>query len=130
MDSDEQTIRNLVAQWHRATAAGDVDAVLGLMSEDVVFLVAGKPPMKGRSTFEKGLRRLLESHRIDSTGEVQECVVSGDLAYCWALLTVRVTPISGGDATARSGSALSIFRKQVNGSWLLMRDANLLPSAS
>ena len=130
MDTDEQTIRNLVAQWHRATATGDVDTVLGLMSEDVVFLVAGKPPMKGRSTFEKGLRRLLESHRIDSTGEVQECVVSGDLAYCWALLNVRVTPISGGDATVRSGSALSIFRKQADGSWLLVRDANLLPSAS
>ena len=85
MDTDEQAIRDLVAQWHRATAAGDVDTVLGLMSEDVVFLVAGKPPMEGRSTFEKGLRSLLKSHRIDSSGEVQECVVAGDLAYCWSL---------------------------------------------
>ena len=39
MNADEQTIRNLVAQWHRATAAGVVDTVLGLMSEDVVFLI-------------------------------------------------------------------------------------------
>jgi uncharacterized protein (TIGR02246 family) len=100
------------------------------MSEDVVFLVAGKAPMKGRSTFEKGMRSLLQSHRIDSSGDVQECVVAGDLAYCWSVLTVRVTPLSGGDANVRSGSVLSIFRKQPNGSWQLVRDANLLPSSS
>lgn len=131
MNTDEQTIRNLVAQWHRATADGDVETVLGLMSEDVVFLVCGEPPMKGRNTFEKGLRGILKTHRIDSTGEIQECEVSGDLAYCWTLLTVRITPLSGGDANVRSGSALSIFRKkQTNGSWQLVRDANLLPTTS
>jgi uncharacterized protein (TIGR02246 family) len=77
MNADEQAIRNLIAQWHRASAAGDVQTVLGLMSEDVVFLVAGKPPMKGRGSFEKGLRGLLESHRIESSGEVREVQVSG-----------------------------------------------------
>jgi uncharacterized protein (TIGR02246 family) len=41
MNADEQAIRDLVASWHRATAAGDVDAVLALMADDVIFLVAG-----------------------------------------------------------------------------------------
>ena len=130
MGTDEQAIRNLVEQWHRATVAGDVDTVLRLMAEGVVFLMAGKPPMKGRSTFEQGLRGLLTSHRVDSRGEVQEVEVSDDLAYRWTLLTVGMTPLSGGDAKVRSGSALSIFRKQTNGSWVLVRDANLLPPAS
>jgi uncharacterized protein (TIGR02246 family) len=126
MNTDEQAIRNLVAQWHRATADGDVDAVLRLMSEDVVFLVSGRPPMTGRNTFDKGLRGILATHRIESTAEIQECEVSGDLGYCWTLLTVRITPLSGGDANVRSGSALSVFRKQTDGSWQLVRDANLL----
>src|SRR5262245_54915377 len=129
MSADEQAIRNLVAEWHRATAAGDVDAVLRLMAEDVVFLVAGREPMKGRGQFEKGLRGILTSHRIDSTSDIQEIEISGDLAYCWSVLNVRVTPISGGDSAVRSGSALSILRKQTNGSWALVRDANLLPTA-
>lgn len=129
MNADEQAIRNVIAQWHRATAAGDVDTVLGLMSEDVVFLVPGKSPMKGRSTFEKGLRGLLKSHRVDSTGEVQEVEISNDLAYSWTLLTVRMTPLSGGRANVRSGSTLSILRKQANGAWVLVRDANLLAAA-
>jgi len=130
MNPDEQMIRDIVAQWHRSTATGDVETVLSLMSSDVMFLVAGRPPMKGRSGFEKGLRNLLSTHRVDSTGEIEECVVSGDLAYCLTLLTVRVTPRSGGDANVRVGSTLSIFRKQANGTWQLARDANLLPPAA
>src|ERR1044071_10338892 len=51
MQNDEQEIRNLVATWMAATKSGDVKAVLELMSDDVVFLVAGQPPMMGKSAF-------------------------------------------------------------------------------
>jgi len=129
MNTDERTIRYLIAQWHQATAAGDVDAVLRLMAEDVVFLVSGKPPIKGRSAFEQGLRQILKTHRIESTADVQECKVFGDYAYCLTQLTVKMTPLAGGDTVERSGSALSIFHLDSStGSWLLSRDANLLPS--
>ena len=130
MSSDEQTIRNLVALWHSATIAGDVETVLGLMAEDVVFLVAGRSPMRGRASFESQLRKLLATHRVESTGEVQEVEVSGNLAYCWTELTVRIVPQSGGSATTRAGSALSVLRKEAKGSWVVVRDANMLPSAT
>jgi uncharacterized protein (TIGR02246 family) len=129
MNADEQAVRTLVADWHRATAVGDVEAVLQLMAEDVVFLVAGQPPMRGRRIFENGLRGLLTSHRISSTAEVQEIEISGDLAYCWSILNVKITPTSGGSTVVRSGSAISILRKQSTGSWVVVRDANLLAVA-
>jgi uncharacterized protein (TIGR02246 family) len=100
------------------------------MTEDVVFLVAGHPPMKGRSTFEQGLRGLLASHRIVSTSEVQEIEVAGNLAYCWSVLNVQITPNAGGSTVVRTGSVVSILRKQANGSWLVVRDANLLALAT
>jgi uncharacterized protein (TIGR02246 family) len=130
MNTDEQSISDLIALWHRATAAGDVDTVLSLMAEDAVFLVAGQPPMRGRDAFDRGLRGLLTQHRIESNGDVLEVEVSGSLAYCWTNLTVRVIALSGGDATVRAGSTLSIFRKESNGSWVLTRDANLLSPTS
>jgi uncharacterized protein (TIGR02246 family) len=130
MPSDEQSIRDLVALWHSATNAGDIDTVLALMTDDVVFLVAGHPPMRGRSLFESGLRKLLTTHRIESAGDVREVEVSGDLAYCWTELKVSVVPRAGGDPTIRSGSALSILRRRVDGRWAVARDANLLPSAT
>ena len=125
MSSDEQSIRHLIAQWHRATAAGDVDAVLPLMATDVVFLVAGQPPMD-RDAFEKGLRAILKTHRIESTGDIQDLQVSGDLAYCWSVLEVRMIPLAGGASTQRSGHVLSVLRKDPTGAWQIARDANLL----
>jgi len=130
MHPDERAIRDLIALWHRATAAGDVDTVLGLMTDDVVFLVAGQPPMKGRAAFERGLRGLLAGHQVESTHEIHEVVVDGDLAYSWTDLQVRVVSRDGGDAPpARSGSTLSVLRRQADGRWRMVRDANLLAAA-
>lgn len=129
MTADEQATRNLVAQWHSATAKGEVETVCGLMADDVVFLVGGQAPMKGRSTFEHGVRGLLGSHRVESTNDIQEVQVSGDLGYCWSVLTVRIIPLCGGKAVERSGSALSILRRPAGGNWVVVRDANLLTVA-
>lgn len=126
MRKDEQEIRDLIALWHHASAEGDVDKVLGLMSDDVVFLVAGMEPMGGRSAFGKGLRDVLASYRIETSGDVQEVKVSGDMAYAWSFLNVQMTPLAGGETSKRSGNALSIFHRQADGSWQLTRDANLL----
>jgi uncharacterized protein (TIGR02246 family) len=124
--NDEQAIRDLVATWHRATAAEDLPRILELMSEDVVFLTPGQPPMRGRDAFAKGLQSLLQNSRIESSGEIQEVQVAADLAYSWTHLSVTVTPRASGDAMRRTGYTLSIFRKQPSGGWVLVRDANML----
>jgi uncharacterized protein (TIGR02246 family) len=130
MNSDEKAIRDLVNRWHTATTAGDIDTVLSLVADDVIFLSAGNSPMQGRDSFGGALRGVLQQRRIESAGDVQEIGISGALAYCWANLTVRVTPLSGGDSVVRSGSAISILRKQIDGSWVVTRDANMLALAS
>src|SRR6187401_1307706 len=56
MTEDEKAIRRLVADWFEATKRGDLDAVLALMTDDVVFLVPGKPPMMGKPAFAAASR--------------------------------------------------------------------------
>ena len=126
MNADEQAIRDLIGLWHCATMAGDVTTVLGLMADDAIFLVTGAPPMRGRAVFESGLRTLLQSHRIESQGEIQEVSVNDDLAYCWTHLRISIITLADGKTTQRSGNALSILRRQKDGRWLLVRDANML----
>jgi uncharacterized protein (TIGR02246 family) len=126
MNADEQSIRNLVALWHSATTVNDIDTVLSLMAEDVIFLSAGNSPMQGRDTFGVALREVLQRCRIESTGEIKEISISGSLAYCWANLIVRLIPLAGGATLVRTGSAMSILCKQADGSWLVTRDANML----
>jgi uncharacterized protein (TIGR02246 family) len=126
--ADEKSIRALIEQWHSATAQGDVDTVATLMSEDVEFLVPGKEPMRGRATFAAGLRTLLKTHRIQSSGDVQEVQVSGDLAFALTRLDVRVIPLGAGQENA-SFRLHPVGIPQGQQGWLLTRDANLLPSS-
>jgi uncharacterized protein (TIGR02246 family) len=126
--ADEAAIRKLVETWHRATADSDVATVLRLIAEDVVFLAPERPPMRGRASFAQGLTEILKTHTVLSSGEVREVKVSGDLGYCWAELTVTATPLDGSSAKVQRGPALSIFRKESNGAWVLIRDANMLAS--
>ena len=126
MESDEQQIRRLVSMWHAASRDGDVDTVLGLMTDDAVFLVPGRPPF-GKAEFA-ALSRVpagTTPPRIDGTTEIQEIQVSGDWASMWTRLSVVVTPPDGGRSIERAGHTLTVL-KRVEGRWLLARDANLL----
>ena len=125
--SDEQAIRDVISNWLRATAAGDVDAILPLMAEDVVFLRPGQPPMRGREAFAAGLRAALPQLGIQGVSDIQEIQVFGNIAYCWNHLTVTMTPRTSNQPVKRhSGNVLSIFRKEPDGKWVICRDANLL----
>lgn len=124
--ADEDAIRKIVEIWHRATTESDVATVLRLLGEDAVFLSPERPPMRGRASFAQRLTEALKTHTIVSSGEIREVRVSGDLGYCWADLVVTATPLDGSPARVQKGPALSIFRKDLSGAWVLIRDANMV----
>jgi uncharacterized protein (TIGR02246 family) len=126
MNKDEQAIRNLIETWLRATREGDVDTILSLMTPDVVFLVPGQEPMQGREAFGQSLRAVLGKHAVESASDIEEIVVSGDVAYCRTRLNVTVTSKHGGTPTLRSGHTLSILSRCEDGAWRLARDANMI----
>ena len=125
MSSDEEQIRELVSTWMSATRVGDITTVLTLMTDDVVFLVAGQEPF-GKEQFAAAMKPPSTATMpiIDGRSEVQEIRISGDHAYLWSKLTVSVTPPNG-TTVHRGGHTLSVLRKTA-GRWQLARDANLL----
>ena len=124
MSDDERAIRHLVAQWMDATIAGDNEAVLRMVHDDVVFLAPGQPAMRGKAAFA-ALQSSLSAMRIDGKADVQDVRVSGDLAYVWNHLRVTITPRTGGARLTREGPALSVLVKR-EGRWMILRDANML----
>ncbi len=127
---DTHQIRAVIATWIRASAADDLDTVLSLMAEDVVFLLPGRPPMRGRAAYAEASRSMIGKIKIAGTPEVQEVEVFGDYAYCWNHLSITITPVEGGAPMQRAGNILSIFRREPDGRWVLWRDANLLTAVA
>ena len=126
MQNDEEEIRQLVSTWMAASRAGDVETVLSLMADDVVFLVPGQPVMR-KADFAAAARAQSGegAPQFDGESEIQEIRVLGDWAFMWTKLAVTVTPPGGAQPMTRAGHTLSILNKQV-GKWVLARDANLL----
>ncbi|HEX3280749.1 MAG TPA: SgcJ/EcaC family oxidoreductase [Pyrinomonadaceae bacterium] len=124
--NDEQQIRDAITTWLHLSAEGDISQILPLMAEDVVFLVAGQPPMRGREAFAASFAGWQGKFTLETDCEIQEIQVSGNLAYSWTKLSVTMTPVAGGAANRRSGNTLTVWRKSADGAWQIFRDANLL----
>jgi uncharacterized protein (TIGR02246 family) len=123
MSNDEQAIRDLVATWCRATEAGDLEGILPLISDDMVFLTPGQAPF-GKREFADGFRQSAGMAKVKVRAEVQEIRVTGDWAYCWLKLHVTVTP-AGGATMERAGHTIGIYRREGD-RWVLARDANVV----
>lgn len=123
MDRDEQAIRDLVDTWMTASKVGDLQTVLSLMSDDVVFMVPGREPF-GKEVFASSSSGM-NGVQLDGTSEIRELKVLGDWAYLRNFIQISMTP-PGGTPVKRSGFTLTVLQKQSDGRWLLTRDANLV----
>jgi uncharacterized protein (TIGR02246 family) len=124
MTNDERAIRQLIDTWFAATKSGDIPTVLGLMTDDVVFMVPGQEPF-GKKAFEAASEGMKDV-RIEGTSDIREIQVIGDWAYLRTYIEMTMTPPDGRPSVRRTGYTLTILRKESNGQWRLARDANLL----
>jgi uncharacterized protein (TIGR02246 family) len=123
MSPDERAIRELVDTWMKASRVGDTEAVLSLMSDDVIFMVPGREPF-GKQTFAANSRSM-DGVELEGSADIRELKVLGDWAYLRNFIEITVTP-PGGAPVRRSGFTLTVLRKEPDGRWLLARDANLV----
>jgi uncharacterized protein (TIGR02246 family) len=122
--ADVQQIRDLVAAWASASAAGNLEAIKPLMDEDILFLTAGADPF-GRDVFIQHFENNVKQMNLNVRADVKEVEVRDDLAFARTWLEIRITP-QNGEPITRTGYTLSIYRRRPGGPWRLWRDANLV----
>ena len=115
--SEAEAIRALVQRWIDASKAGDAETVLAMVTDDVVFLRAGHPPMR-REEFARA-QRAQAGAALEAQAQVEEVVVLGECAVA----RTRLRVVFGGQA--RAGYTMTLFKKE-GGAWRIARDANLL----
>jgi uncharacterized protein (TIGR02246 family) len=121
--SNEQEIRDLVETWLKASKEKDLETMLDLLADDVIFMVVGKEPF-GKEAFAE-MNKGMKDVQIEGKNEIQEINVLGDWAWMRSFLTVRFIPPGGTPATA-SGHVLTILHRDADAGWVIARDANLL----
>ena len=127
MTDDEKAIRQLVDDWTVATKKGDVETVLGLMTDDVIFMTPGNEPF-GKTAFAEAMRSM-NKLKIDVDNEIIELKVIGNFAFTRNRIVMTAVS-SDNSAIHYSGYSLTILCKETDGRWSLMRDANLVSKAN
>ncbi len=123
MSEDERQIRNLVESWMTASKAGDLAALLELMTDDVVFMVPGRPPF-GKAEFTAQSEGM-QGASFEGRAEIEEIEIFGPRAVIRNRIDVVLTT-PGGSPRRLSGYTMGLLRKEADGRWRLARDANLV----
>jgi uncharacterized protein (TIGR02246 family) len=120
---DERAIRELVDTWMAASRRGDVETVLGLMTDDIVFMTPGREPF-GKEEF-RAQSEAMSGVELDARAEIREIRVLGDWAWIRNHIDLTVTSPDA-ESVHRAGYTLSLLQKDGDGKWRLTRDANLV----
>jgi len=124
-EADRRAILTLLDKWRLATKAKDIQAILELVADDIVFLPAAVPPIRGRGEVENMYRAFFPRYReIEQESAIEEVQVAGDWAFLWGTDELRLTPEPGGAEIHLKGKAVSILKRESDGSWRFWRGIN------
>ena len=106
-----------------AINSNNLDSLLGMLTDDVVFLSANEPVMVGKAAVKPWLEGYLKAFKTRWDKPVQEFVVSGDWAFERYSYKSTDTPLAGGAVVEGTGWGLVIYHHDTDGKWRVARDA-------
>ena len=114
-------------QAHQAYVAAinsnNLDVLLDMLTEDVVFLSAHEPVMVGKAAVRPWLEGYVKAFKTHWDKPVQEFVVSGEWAFERYSYKSTDTPLAGGAIVEDTGWGLVIYHYAADGKWRVARDA-------
>lgn len=121
MATEEQAIRDLDAQWVRAIAAKDIDAITSYYAPDAHLMISNAPLATGRPAIRAMTDELLKYPNLNFSFTPTSVVVSkaGDLAY--DVGTYRMSFDSPQGKVEDEGKYTTVWKK-VDGRWLVASD--------
>ncbi len=106
-----------------AINSNNVDSMLAMLTDDVVFMAPNAPPFIGKDALRPWLTGYVEAFDTRWDKPVQEFVVNGDWAWERYSYTSTDTPKAGGDPIVGTGWGLIIYQRGADGVWRVARDA-------
>jgi len=106
-----------------AINSNNLDMLLGMLTDDVVFLSAHEQVMVGKSAVRPWLEAYLKSYQTHWDKPSQEFVVSGPWAFERYSYSSTDVPLAGGEPVKDTGWGLVVYHHDADGKWRVARDA-------
>ncbi|QIG54938.1 nuclear transport factor 2 family protein [Altererythrobacter sp. BO-6] len=122
MDNFSKQGPELHADYVDAINSNDIDQVMALLSDDVVFQVAGEPELIGKSAVREWGASFFEA--FDAHYEKAQLAFekSGMLAIDRYVYSARFVGREDGEVITEHGKGVAIYRQGEGGSWHIILD--------
>jgi len=116
--AEGEKVMQLSKEWSETASKGDVEKTLSYWADDAVVMSAGQPPLKGKTAIRQMVEESykMPGFRISWQPESVEVSESGDMAYLIENSQVSFTDSTGQNVVLHN-KAVSIWRKQADGTW-------------
>ena len=118
-ETEQTAIRQADQNWAKLMNARDFNGVAALYAEDAIVLPPNEPTVEGRAAIQTWLEALPPISNVQL--QTLEIAGRGDLAYSRGTYSETITP-AGAVPVEDRGKWLTIYSKQADGSWKIVRD--------
>jgi ketosteroid isomerase-like protein len=117
-------IRQMEAQWVKDYAAHDAGKATAHYAPDAALMPAGMARMTGPKAIGAGLKGLVgdPNFQLSFASDKVEVAKSGDLAYTRGSYSLRTTDPKTHQPKTETGSYITTYKKQPDGSWKAVDD--------
>jgi uncharacterized protein (TIGR02246 family) len=111
-------------KWNDEFKAKKVEALLGHYADDAFFVATGVPGASGSTEIRKAyVDGLSENYfSVSFASDKIDVAASGDLAYARGHFSQKYQDRKSGQIVSESGSYITVYRKQADGSWKAVED--------
>lgn len=115
------------SQAHEAYVAAinsnSVDALVEMLTDDVVYMAAHEPPYVGKQAVRPWIEEYFKTYSTHWDKPVQEFIVNGDWAFERYSYKSADTPLAGGATVEDTGWGFVVYHRDSDGKWRVARDA-------
>ncbi len=111
-------------QWNADYKAKDLAKVSGHYAPDATLMITGGPLAAGSDAINKALKDFIADPALDIqfTADKADVSASGELGYTQGHFKLTATDPQTKKPTTQTGSYVTIYRKQADGSWKAIED--------
>ena len=116
--AEGEKIMQLSKEWSKIASEGDIEKTVQYWADDAVLMSADQPMLNGKQAIRKMVEESykMPGFRISWQPQSVEVSESGDMAYLLENSQISFTD-STGHPIIINNKAVSIWRKQADGSW-------------
>lgn len=121
----KRAVATVEGDWNRAFHSKNLEALVAPYASDAVFVLPGMPPQVGSRAIRDVYAKALKDPNFDVTltSERMEIAQAGDLAVSQGHLSMKGSdPVTKQSVVTMTGSYVTVFRKQADGSWKAIQD--------